>query len=214
MGGVAADRSMQDGVVYHENKLIPGAKEMVAWLQKEGKEFLFLTNSSDKTPKDLKYKLSSFGIHVRVALLLLLLLVVRLACARVEFATLTPGGQVEEKNFYTSALSTANVLSKQKPHGTAYVIGDAGILNALYNEGTRTTDSSLLLVSCRASEHTANVSVCGHCIRTRAGYTITDISPDYVVVGETKNYNIDRMERAINLVRYTLLLFLLPPFFP
>jgi hypothetical protein len=51
-------------------------------------------------------------------------------------------------------------------------------------------------------------------IRTRAGYTITDISPDYVVVGETKNYNIDRMERAINLVRYTLLLFLLPPFFP
>jgi hypothetical protein len=71
MGGVAADRSMQDGVVYHENKLIPGAKEMVAWLQKEGKEFLFLTNSSDKTPKDLKYKLSSFGIHVRVALPLL-----------------------------------------------------------------------------------------------------------------------------------------------
>ena len=51
--------------MYHENKLIPGAKEMVAWLQKEGKEFLFLTNSSDKTPKDLKYKLSSFGIHVR-----------------------------------------------------------------------------------------------------------------------------------------------------
>lgn len=126
-----------DGVVYHENKLIPGAKEMVAWLQKEGKEFLFLTNSSDKTPKDLKYKLSSFGIHV------------------------------EEKNFYTSALSTANFISKQKPHGTAYVIGDAGILNALYNEG----------------------------------YTITDIRPDYVVVGETKNYNIDRMEKAINLVR-------------
>jgi NagD protein len=43
---------------------------------------------------------------------------------------------VEEKNFYTSALSTANFISKQKPHGTAYVIGDAGILNALYNEGT------------------------------------------------------------------------------
>ena len=34
------------------------------------------------------------------------------------------------------------------------------------------------------------------------GYTITDIRPDYVVVGETKNYNIDRMEKAINLVRY------------
>lgn len=59
----------QDGVVYHENKLIPGAKEMVAWLQKEGKEFLFLTNSSDKTPKDLRYKLSSLGIHVRLAVL-------------------------------------------------------------------------------------------------------------------------------------------------
>lgn len=58
---------LQDGVVYHENKLIPGAKELVSWLQREGKEFLFLTNSSDKTPKDLKYKLSSFGINVLLA---------------------------------------------------------------------------------------------------------------------------------------------------
>ncbi len=55
----------QDGVIYHENKLIPGAKELVAWLHKEDKRFLFLTNSSDKTPKDLSYKLSSFGIHVQ-----------------------------------------------------------------------------------------------------------------------------------------------------
>jgi predicted CoA-binding protein len=42
----------------------------------------------------------------------------------------------------------------------------------------------------------------GVCVRGSAGYTITDIRPDYVVVGETKNYNIDRMEKAINLVRY------------
>jgi NagD protein len=61
------------------------------------------------------------------------------------------GGQVEEKNFYTSALSTANFLSKQKPHGTAYVIGDAGILNALYNEGTADHGlvSAARVVSCK-----------------------------------------------------------------
>ena len=35
-----------DGVIYHGNKLLPGVKEFVEWLYKEGKRFLFLTNSS------------------------------------------------------------------------------------------------------------------------------------------------------------------------
>jgi ribonucleotide monophosphatase NagD (HAD superfamily) len=61
---------------------------------------------------------------------------------------------VEEKNFYTSALSTANFISKQKPHGTAYVIGDAGILNALYNEGT----THLLICECIA--HSLSLLAC------------------------------------------------------
>jgi NagD protein len=35
----------------------------------------------------------------------------------------------------TSAIATANFLSSQTPNGTAYVVGDSGLMNALYTAG-------------------------------------------------------------------------------
>ena len=46
-----------DGVIYHGNKLLPGVREFVDWLYKEKKHFLFLTNSSERSPKELQQKL-------------------------------------------------------------------------------------------------------------------------------------------------------------
>lgn len=43
-----------DGVIYHGDRLLPGAKEFVDWLYKKNKNFLFLTNASGKTPKELR----------------------------------------------------------------------------------------------------------------------------------------------------------------
>jgi NagD protein len=94
-----------DGVIYHGNKLLPGVKEFVEWLVKENKKFLFLTNSSERTRKELKDKLFRMGV------------------------------EVDETVFYTSALATAAFLAAQKPHGSAYIIGEAGLINALYNAG-------------------------------------------------------------------------------
>jgi NagD protein len=94
-----------DGVIYHGNKLLPGVKEFVEWLVKENKRFLFLTNSSERTRKELRDKLARMGVDV------------------------------DESVFYTSALATATFLAAQKPHGSAYIIGEAGLINALYNEG-------------------------------------------------------------------------------
>jgi NagD protein len=94
-----------DGVIYHGNKLLPGVKEFVEWLIKENKRFLFLTNSSERTRKELQEKLSRMGI------------------------------EVDEKVFYTSALATATFLAAQKANGSAYIIGEAGLSNALYNVG-------------------------------------------------------------------------------
>lgn len=94
-----------DGVIYHGNMILPGAKDFVDWLKREKKNFLFLTNASDKTPKELQEKLKRLGITV-------------------------------DKNvFYTSALATAMFLQSQKPRGSAYIIGEAGLINALYNVG-------------------------------------------------------------------------------
>jgi len=125
-----------DGVIYHGNKLLPGVKEFVEWLVKENKKFLFLTNSSERTPKELQEKLIRMGI------------------------------KVEQDKFYTSALATAMFLSGQKPKGSAYIIGEAGLINALYD----------------------------------VGYSMNNIDPDYVVMGEARSYGYEKIEKAVNLV--------------
>lgn len=94
-----------DGVIYHGNKLLPGVREFVEWLHHKEKAFLFMTNSSSSTPKELRQKLARMGM------------------------------EVEEDHFYTSALATAKFLSGQHPGCSAYVIGEAGLLNALHDVG-------------------------------------------------------------------------------
>jgi NagD protein len=125
-----------DGVIYHGPKLLPGAKEFVEWLQRENKNFLFLTNSSERTQRELRQKLMRMGIDV------------------------------EENHFMTSALATASFLASQCPNGRAYVIGETGLIQALYD----------------------------------VGFSMDDTNPDYVVVGETRTYNFEKIEIAIRLV--------------
>jgi NagD protein len=125
-----------DGVIYHGYKLLPGAKEFVDWLKNSNKKFMFLTNSSERTPEELQEKLKRMGI------------------------------EVDADKFFTSALATAMFLISQKPRGSAYIIGEAGLINALYN----------------------------------VGYTMNSVDPDYVVMGESRTYNYEKIEHAVNLV--------------
>jgi len=94
-----------DGVIYHGNQVLDGVIEFVAWLKQEKKKFVFLTNSSERTIEELRAKLLRMGVDVDV------------------------------DHFYTSALATAAFLRSQKPEGSAYIIGEAGLINALYNNG-------------------------------------------------------------------------------
>lgn len=94
-----------DGVIYHGNKLLDGVKEFVDWLYSENKKFLFLTNASQRSPRELRQKLLRMGLDVG------------------------------EEHFYTSALATASFLNSQAPNCSAYVIGDHGLYNALYDAG-------------------------------------------------------------------------------
>lgn len=125
-----------DGVIYHGNRLIPGVKEFVKWLEDNGKNYLFLTNSSERSPRELKEKLARMGLTVG------------------------------EEHFYTSALATASYLKSQCPNGSVYVIGEPGLTNALYE----------------------------------AGFSMNDINPDYVVFGETRSLNYEKIEKAVKLV--------------
>ena len=99
-----------DGVIYLGNQLLPGVREFVNWLNENGKQFLFLTNSSERSPKELRQKLQRMGLDIG------------------------------EEHFYTSALATAAFLKKQAPGCTAFVIGAPGLLNALYDVGVTMND--------------------------------------------------------------------------
>ncbi|MDX9724763.1 MAG: HAD-IIA family hydrolase [Bacteroidales bacterium] len=99
-----------DGVIYHGNKILPGVPEFLRWLEDSGKKYLFLTNASQRTPKELQEKLQRLGIIAG------------------------------EEHFYTSALATAGFLSSQKPNGSAFIIGDAGLIHAMYSVGYTTNN--------------------------------------------------------------------------
>ena len=125
-----------DGVIYHGNRIIPNVKEFIEWLEKNDKNFLFLTNSSERSPRELAQKLGRMGLNV------------------------------SEDHFYTSALATASFLKGQCPGGSVYVIGEPGLTYALYE----------------------------------AGFSMNDVNPDYVVFGETRSLNYEKIERAVRLV--------------
>jgi NagD protein len=125
-----------DGVIYHGNQLLKGALELVEWMEANNKAFLFLTNSSERSPLELSQKLSRLGINV------------------------------DPEHFYTSALATAGFLASQRPGGSVYAIGEPGLIQALYD----------------------------------AGFTMNNVNPDYVVVGEGRGYSLEALERAVKLI--------------
>ncbi len=125
-----------DGVIYHGSRILDGVTEFVNWLIDNDKKFVFLTNSSERTPHELSMKLGRMGLDVSA------------------------------DHFYTSAMATAELLHSQKPDSTAYVIGEAALTKALYDHGIY----------------------------------MNDVNPDYVVVGETRTYSFEKIEKAIELV--------------
>ena len=126
-----------DGVIYHGNKILDGVEDFVNWMIDNGKKFVFLTNSPEKTPHELSMKLERMGLSVSAG------------------------------HFYTSAMATSEFLNSQNPGCTAYVIGEAALTKAMYDKGIY----------------------------------MNDVNPEYVVVGETRTYNFEKIEKAIELVR-------------
>lgn len=125
-----------DGVLVHEGKPIPGAAELIQQWKNNGQRFLVLTNNSVFTPRDLSARLRAEGLDVG------------------------------EESIWTSALATAAFLNSQLPKGTAFVIGESGLHQALHD----------------------------------VGYQMTEINPDYVVLGETRNFSFDNLTKAIRLI--------------
>jgi NagD protein len=99
-----------DGVLYRGPELIAGADDFVHRLRARDIPFLFLTNNSQRTRRDVVAKLARMGI------------------------------EVEEEHVFTCAMATARFLAQQRPNGTAFVIGEGGLLNALHQNGYAIVD--------------------------------------------------------------------------
>lgn len=125
-----------DGVLVHEGVALPGAAEVLQQWKDKGLRYLILTNNSIYTPRDLAARLKATGLDI------------------------------PEESIWTSALATADFLHSQKPKGSAFVLGEAGMTTALHE----------------------------------IGYIQTDVNPDYVVLGETRNFNFDNLTKAIRLI--------------
>jgi NagD protein len=125
-----------DGVLVKGSQLIPGADAFISRLEEQGREYLVLTNNSFYTSRDLAHRLRRLGLDIPA------------------------------ERLFTSAMATAAFLQSQRPDGTAFVIGESGLTQAIHD----------------------------------IGYVITDIDPDYVVLGETDTYNYRIITQAIRLI--------------
>lgn len=117
---------------------MPGAKELLDFLQENDKRYLLLTNDSAHTPRELQYKFQRLGLDI------------------------------SQDHFFTSGQATAHYLQTEMVKGgTVYVIGESGLCLSLYEKG----------------------------------FYMNDHNPDYVVLGETSNYNFEKITKAIQLVQ-------------
>jgi NagD protein len=99
-----------DGVLVHEEEAIPGADRFIAALRAREIPFLVLTNNSIYTRRDLAARLRTSGLDI------------------------------PEESIWTSALATARFLEDQRPRGSAFVIGEAGLTTALHQAGYTLTE--------------------------------------------------------------------------
>ncbi len=125
-----------DGVIYSGNDLIQGADKFIAELKERKVPFLFLTNNSQRTPRDVVNKLA--GLHV----------------------------EISEQDVFTSAMATGWFLSHQKPNGSAYVLGEGGLITSLHEYG----------------------------------YSLVSQKPDFVVVGEGRNFTLEMVSHAVEFI--------------
>jgi NagD protein len=99
-----------DGVLVTGTNLIPGADKFIERLKERGAKYLVLTNNPRYTPGDLAHRLNWIGLDI-------------------------PPAQI-----FTSALATARFLHAQRPHSTAFVIGESGLTDAIHDVGYIITD--------------------------------------------------------------------------
>lgn len=142
-----------DGVIYHGHHLLPGVKEFVRWLQANHKKFIFLTNCAVRSQQQIHEKLAKLGVDVDL------------------------------KHIYSSAMATADFLQKQKPNGSAYVIGANSLCEVIESVGYRLDDKNPDYVVVSDADDYNYTEICNAVEFVRRGARLIGTNPD--VTGPT-----------------------------
>lgn len=94
-----------DGTMYKGSQVIEGAIEFIDYLNKEDKDYLFVTNNSSKTPEEVAEKLNEIGFHT------------------------------SSEHVITTAMATAGYISEESPGATVYMVGGTGLRKSLNDAG-------------------------------------------------------------------------------
>ena len=96
-----------DGVVYRGEQVLPGARELVEWLDTSGRRTLYLSNNSIATPAEVAAKLARLGMP-------------------------RPEGRV-----LTAGWAAAQLLARRFPGGRVYVLGLPSVARMVEEAGLR-----------------------------------------------------------------------------
>lgn len=137
-----------DGVLVYGDQAIPGAREFIEKLREKEYKFLVLTNNSQYTPFDLQHRMSQAGIDI------------------------------EANHFFSSAMAAAHFLRKQKPKGSAFVLGGTGLYQALNEVGYAFTDYRPDFVVLGEMEHYPYDKIIRACQLIASGVPFIATNPD------------------------------------
>jgi 4-nitrophenyl phosphatase len=99
-----------DGTVYLGNHLLPGARDLISFLDQENRPYYFLTNNSSRSREDYVAKLAGYGL------------------------------EVSRERIFSSGMATAIYLKKEKPGARIYLIGTPSLEEEFRDYGFQLVD--------------------------------------------------------------------------
>jgi 4-nitrophenyl phosphatase/NagD protein len=101
-----------DGTVYLGENLLPGAKDLLDYLDDKSWPYYFLTNNSSRSRMDYVTKLAGYGINA------------------------------SEEKIFSSGMATAIYLKKQKPQARLYLVGTPSLEKEFISYGFSLTEDN------------------------------------------------------------------------
>jgi len=99
-----------DGTVYLGDQLLPGAEDLLSYLDQESRPYFFLTNNSSRSRVDYSIKLAKYGLDIPL------------------------------EKIFSSGMATAIFLKKQNPGSKIYLVGTPSLEEEFRTYGFQLVD--------------------------------------------------------------------------